>query len=171
MQAKCLAVANPQLHLHNPGIKPCRVILKATQNANDTCKHREHVANSICALLWVSLPSQAARWIWRFHGQKRFEVLWSGHLDMSRLLEHCAVGNNIQRCQQHAGVAMLHRSGDQLIGVHGNSSLWQPSSGAHRIALVLYQTDLKTSKTLVPGSKPSAVNATQGTHCLELLSR
>ncbi len=43
----------------------------------------------------------------------------------------------------HAGVVLFHRSGDQAVGVHGNSAARQPSPDTHRIALVLYQTDLK----------------------------
>ena len=42
-----------------------------------------------------------------------------------------------------AGVLLVHRSGDSTVGVHGNSGLWLPEPGSHRLSLVLYQTDLK----------------------------
>lgn len=42
-----------------------------------------------------------------------------------------------------AGVLVMHRSGDATVGVHGNSGLWLPEPGSHRLSLVLYQTDLK----------------------------
>ena len=38
---------------------------------------------------------------------------------------------------------MFHRSGDATVGTHGNSGLWTPTKLSHRVALVLYQTDLK----------------------------
>ena len=43
-----------------------------------------------------------------------------------------------------AGCTVFHRSGDAGIGLHGNSGLWRPSDLSHRVALVLYQTELKT---------------------------
>ncbi|KAK9845126.1 hypothetical protein WJX74_010866 [Apatococcus lobatus] len=55
------------------------------------------------------------------------------------------------------GNAMLHRSGDQLAGVHGNTSLWKSSSAAHRIALVLYQTDLKLCRSPFTSSSMQGV--------------
>ena len=42
-----------------------------------------------------------------------------------------------------AGCIVFHRSGDTSIGSHGNSGLWRAVGTAHRVALVLYQTDLK----------------------------
>ena len=51
---------------------------------------------------------------------------------------------------QLAGCVVYHRSGDATIGVHGNSGLWRPTEHSHRIALVLYQTDLKAMSVIVP---------------------
>ena len=42
---------------------------------------------------------------------------------------------------------MFHRSGDAHVGTHGNSALWTPEAGSHRIALVLYLTELKNMDT------------------------
>lgn len=42
-----------------------------------------------------------------------------------------------------AGVVLFHRSGDADLGVHGNAGLWRPEPGSHRLALVLYQTEVK----------------------------
>ena len=51
---------------------------------------------------------------------------------------------------QLAGCVVYHRSGDATVGVHGNSGLWRPTKHSHRIALVLYQTDLKAPSAIVP---------------------
>jgi len=40
-------------------------------------------------------------------------------------------------------VVLYHRSGDNSVGTHGNSSLWLPEATSHRIALVFYLTQLK----------------------------
>ena len=45
-----------------------------------------------------------------------------------------------------AGIVLYHRSGDPGVGVHGNSGLWLPDGSAHRIAVVLYQTQLVDDK-------------------------
>lgn len=42
---------------------------------------------------------------------------------------------------------LFHRSGDKGVGTHGNSGLWLPDRDSHRIALVFYQTQLKSPKT------------------------
>lgn len=42
----------------------------------------------------------------------------------------------------HAGVMLLHRSGDAVVGLHGNTGLWLPQPDSHRLAIVLYQTQL-----------------------------
>ena len=47
-----------------------------------------------------------------------------------------------------AGVVLFHRSGDAELGVHGNAGLWRPEPGSHRLALVLYQTEVKEEKGL-----------------------
>ena len=49
-----------------------------------------------------------------------------------------------------AGCMVFHRSGDTSIGLHGNSGLWRPGGTAHRVALVLYQTDLKLAAKADP---------------------
>ena len=54
-------------------------------------------------------------------------------------------GEKQERESASAGCVVFHRSGDAVVGTHGNSGLWRPSSNSHRIVLVLYQTDLKTS--------------------------
>jgi hypothetical protein len=41
------------------------------------------------------------------------------------------------------GVLLLHRSGDAVVGLHGNTGLALPEPGSHRLAVVLYQTQLK----------------------------
>lgn len=51
-----------------------------------------------------------------------------------------------------AGVVLFHRSGDADLGVHGNAGLWRPDPGSHRLALVLYQTEVKEEKG-VAGSR------------------
>lgn len=43
-----------------------------------------------------------------------------------------------------AGIVLFHRSGDKAVGLHGNSGLWLTQQDCHRIALVFYQTQLKT---------------------------
>ncbi|DBA75057.1 TPA: hypothetical protein ACH3X1_010392 [Trebouxia sp. C0004] len=43
------------------------------------------------------------------------------------------------------GCVVFHRSGDAGVGAHGNSGLWRNSDSSHRVAVVLYQTDLKAS--------------------------
>lgn len=48
-----------------------------------------------------------------------------------------------QQCSYCAGVALFHRSGDARAGLHGNTALWTPTADSHRVALVLYQTDVK----------------------------
>ncbi len=59
------------------------------------------------------------------------------------LLNAClSTGGEVVIC---AGCVVFHRSGDAGVGAHGNSGLWRNSDSSHRVALVLYQTDLKAS--------------------------
>ena len=54
---------------------------------------------------------------------------------------------------------MFHRSGDKGVGTHGNSGLWLLQKDSHRIALVFYQTQLRTS-TLNATATTAAAAAT-----------
>ena len=46
------------------------------------------------------------------------------------------------KCCLIAGIVLYHRGVDPVVGVHGNRGLGLPDGSAHRIALVLYQTQL-----------------------------
>jgi len=61
-----------------------------------------------------------------------------------------------------AGCVVFHRSGDAGVGAHGNSGLWRNSDSSHRMALVLYQTDLKASSRAdsLPAAMPTAMPET-----------
>ena len=56
-----------------------------------------------------------------------------------------------------AGVVLFHRSGDAELGVHGNAGVWRPEPGSHRLALVLYQTEVKENG--VAGSREASEEA------------
>lgn len=49
------------------------------------------------------------------------------------------------------GVVLYHRSGDAEVGVHANSGLHRQSSQCHRVALVLYQTEIKVATSEAEG--------------------
>jgi len=51
-------------------------------------------------------------------------------------------------------VVLFHRSGDADLGVHGNAGLWRPDPGSHRLALVLYQTEVKAEDGPAAGEAP-----------------
>lgn len=58
-----------------------------------------------------------------------------------------------------ADVVVFHRSGDPRGGLHGNSALWRPTPESHRIALVLYQTEVKVpegANVTLPGGAAAA---------------
>ena len=46
------------------------------------------------------------------------------------------------------GIALLHRSGDPDVGLHGNSQIHLPDAHSHRIAVVLYQTRLQPARQI-----------------------
>ena len=101
------------------------------------------------AALFLTSPAHA---LWSKQGQyvsqlgmmRMYEMngntlFWTGVLPPADLQEQI-VHNTHCKC---AGCIVFHRSGDDLVGMHGNSGLWRSSDSCHRIALVLYQTDLK----------------------------
>jgi hypothetical protein len=54
------------------------------------------------------------------------------------LLPHYRVALDLRQ-----GLVLFHRSGDAQVGLHANSGLHRPAQDTHRVALVLYQTELK----------------------------
>ena len=57
-----------------------------------------------------------------------------------------------------ADTVIFHRSGDPRSGLHGNTALWRPSPDSHRIAIVLYQTEIKIPEGAAVGvSRQGAV--------------
>jgi hypothetical protein len=63
--------------------------------------------------------------------------------DGTRSAQELRRGADRRLLRVYAGVVLFHRSGDSCAGLHGNSALWTPTPDSHRIALVLYQTDVK----------------------------
>ena len=56
---------------------------------------------------------------------------------------------------RRAGVVLFHRSGDADLGVHGNAGMWRPEPGSHRLALVLYQTEVREERGAAGSREPS----------------